>query len=85
MRLLILALGLWALIAVPSIADAKCFLFFCSPRPHVTRHHAPRSACNKILVARAAETNVSQDTFVKSFPPAKQKRVLSCLAGEDND
>jgi hypothetical protein len=71
----------FALLA-PTVADAKCFLFFCPPSHHAARHTATRSACNKIAVARAA-TDKSDDDFVKSFPPAQQKRVLLCLEGND--
>lgn len=81
MKFLILALGL--LVAVPSVADAKCFLFFCQPRHHVARHghdsvRATSRSCDSVAAAWAG-TDKSKNDFVLAFPAAKQKRVLLCL------
>lgn len=72
----------------PTVADAKCFLFFCPPpRHHVARHHVAqhghergvsRTGCDGIAAAWAG-TDKSKNDFVLAFPAAQQKRVLLCL------
>ena len=89
---IVFGLALELFLAVPSIADAKCFLFFCPPPVHhkvVHHREAPAPAnpkagfCNKVTMDFAAGDK-SKDDFVRAFPTNEQRRVLLCFEGSNS-
>lgn len=83
-----IALILALLLAVPSAADARCFLFFCwAPHRTHTRVHPGTTReenrfCKGVLEAwTKLGPGASKGNFIFAFPPDKQDAVRQCLGG----
>lgn len=74
-----IALALALLVAVPAIADARCFLFFCQ-HYNYRRHTSPKvdGFCKGVQNAEA-KSQVNDEDFIAGFPSREQPRVKRCL------
>lgn len=76
-----IALALALLVAVPAIADARCFLFFCQHYNYnYRRHTSPKvdGFCKGVQNAEA-KSQVNDEDFIAGFPSREQPRVKRCL------
>jgi len=76
-----LALAIALLFTLPSVADAKCFLFiFCSaPRHHATPADKPTSAFCAGTKQAYAKSSSTPEVFANAFPENVREKVLECL------